>query len=187
MTLRWTNCAREDRNAAALTERKDATSPVATPKRNTRTALRWIWGLSLIIAVPSFAAEGNSPSAAMNSIRVTIGKKVFTARLHENATASAFRAMLPLTLRMRDLNDNEKVVDLPETLPGKVSNPGTIQTGDLMIWSGRSLVLFYKTFPTQYSYATVGRIQDPTGLAEAVGVGTATVTFDQPQDTIQPR
>jgi hypothetical protein len=152
-----------------------------------RTGLRWICGLSLIIAVPPSRAEDNNPAATMNSIRVTIGDKVFTARLHENATASAFRVMLPLTLEMRDLNDNEKVVDLPEKLPGQVSRPGTIQAGDLMIWTGRSLVLFYKTFPTQYSYATVGRIEDPTGLAEAVGSGTVTVTFDQTQDAAQPK
>jgi hypothetical protein len=116
----------------------------------------------------------------MIAISVRIGEKSFTAHLYDNETTGAFQAMLPLTLKMNDLNANEKVIDLPEKLPGKVSNPGTIRTGDLMIWSGRSLVLFYKTFPTHYSYAKLGRIDDPTGLAEAVGSGTATVTFEKP-------
>jgi hypothetical protein len=33
---------------------------------------------------------------------------------------------------MRDLNDNEKVIELSKKLPGEVSNPGTIREGDLM-------------------------------------------------------
>ena len=152
-----------------------------------RTALRWICGLSLIIALPSSAAEHNNPAEAMNSIRVTIGQKVFTARLHKNATASVFRAMLPQTLQMKDLNDNEKVVELAKKLPGEASHPGTIREGDLMIWSSQSLVLFYKTFPTSYRYFRLGHIEDTTGLAEAVGAGTVTVTFDEPQDTLQPK
>jgi hypothetical protein len=146
-----------------------------------RTALLWLCGLSMIVVAPSPAADGsNSKAPSMTSIRVRIGEKVFTARLHESATATAFKAMLPLTLKMRDLNDNEKVIELPEKISGEVSNPGTIRTGDLMIWSSRSLVLFYKTFSTPYSYAILGRIQDTTGLAEAVGTGTVTVTFEKP-------
>ena len=80
---------------------------------------------------------------------------------------------------MKDLNDNEKVVELAKKLPGEVSNPGTIREGDLMIWSSRNLVLFYKSFSTPYSYSRLGRIEDTTGLAEAVGAGSVTVTFEK--------
>lgn len=119
-------------------------------------------------------------ASAMTSIRVQIGEKVFTARLENNETARAFTAMLPLKLDMRDLNDNEKVSELSKKLPGEVSNVGTIREGDLMIWSSRSLVLFYKTFPTPYSYIRLGRIEDTAGLVEAVGEGSVTVTFAKP-------
>jgi len=64
---------------------------------------------------------------------------------------------------MADVNDNEKVVSLSTKLPTDDSNPGRIQAGDLMIWTSRSLVLFYKTFPTSYSYTKLGRINDAFG------------------------
>jgi len=146
-----------------------------------KTAFLWLCGLSMAAAATSQAANDTQNKApAMTSIRVQIGGKVFTARLEDNETARAFAAMLPLTLDMRDLNDNEKVIELSKKLPGEVSNPGTILVGDLMIWNSRSLVLFYKTFPTSYSYSRLGRIEDTAGLIEAVGAGTVTVTFTKP-------
>jgi hypothetical protein len=144
------------------------------------TTLLWICSLSIVSAMQLRAANNSDDKpSAMTSIKVRLGEKTFTARLEDNATARAFTALLPLTVKMSDLNDNEKVIQLPEKLPGEVSNPGTIRTGDLMIWSSRSLVLFYKTFSTSYSYARLGRIEDPTGLAEAVGAGSVTVVFEK--------
>jgi hypothetical protein len=134
--------------------------------------------LGIIGAVSSHAArEAEKKAPAMTSIRVQIGEKSFTARMEDNETARAFSVMLPLKLEMRDLNDNEKVIELPKRLPGEVTSPGTIREGDLMIWSSRSLVLFYKTFSSSYSYFRLGRIEDTAGLVQAVGDGTVTVTF----------
>ena len=141
------------------------------------TALLWLCSLGMTAAAsPEAANPTHNRAPAMTSIRVQIGEKVFTARLEDNETARAFAAMLPLKLDMRDLNDNEKVIELSKKLPGDGSNPGTIREGDLMIWSSRSLVLFYKTFPTSYRYSRLGRIEDTAGLVEAVGAGTVTVT-----------
>lgn len=112
--------------------------------------------------------------------KITIGKRVFTATLQDNAAAVAFKAMLPLSLNMHDVNRNEKAFDLPSDLPTADANPRTIRTGDLMIWSSRTVVVFYKSFATPYSYTRLGKIEDPDGLAEALGTGDVTVKFELP-------
>lgn len=113
-----------------------------------------------------------------NQMKVTIGAKTFLVTLEDNETAKAFKAMLPLTVKMADLHGNEKFHRFPKNLPTKDANPGTIRTGDLMIWSSNTLVLFYEDFRTSYSYTRLGRVSNPSQLAETVGSGDVTMTFE---------
>ena len=111
-------------------------------------------------------------------LKIKIGSNTFTATFSNNATATAFKAMLPMTINMSELNGNEKYFNLPDNLPTNASNPGTIQTGDLMMYGSNTLVLFYKTFSTSYSYTRLGRIDNPSGLAAILSSGSITVTFE---------
>ncbi len=112
-------------------------------------------------------------------MRMTIGERRFAITLADNATARAFTARLPLTLDMADLNGNEKHADLPQALPTDASRPGTIHSGDLMLYESNTIVLFYETFRSSYAYARLGRIDDASGMAEVLGRGTIRITFSK--------
>ena len=84
-----------------------------------------------------------------------------------------------MTLHMEELNGNEKYHYLMSDLPTASYNPGTITVGDLRLFGGSCVVLFYETFPTSYSYTDIGKVIDPTSLADAVGAGDVDVTFEE--------
>jgi len=121
--------------------------------------------------------NSNIPMANIK-INIKVNSKTFTATLLDNKSAKAFKEMLPLTMEMTELNGNEKYVDLPNSLPTNSYNPQTIKNGDLMIYGSKTLVLFYKTFSTPYSYTKLGSLDDVTGLTTALGSGNVTVTFE---------
>jgi hypothetical protein len=112
-----------------------------------------------------------------NTLTIRIGDETFVATLVDNPTASAFKALLPLAVRMSELNGNEKLFRLPASLPAQPSRPSSIQSGDVMLYGSDTLVFFYKSFATTYSYTRIGRIDDPAGLERALGRGSVTVTF----------
>ncbi len=117
-------------------------------------------------------------SISGNKLRISVGEETFTATLLNNPTATAFKALLPLTINMNELNRNEKYANLPKSLPINASVPPSIQSGDLMMYGSRTLVLFYTGFSTSYSYTKIGKIDDVTGLAAALGNGDVKVTYE---------
>lgn len=133
--------------------------------------------INYMVSFMNAHANSTDNSTSSNKITVTVGGKTFTATLADNETAEAFKALLPLTLDMTELNGNEKYNYLTNSLPTNASNPGTIHAGDIMLYGSSCVVLFYDTFNTSYSYTRIGQIDDPTGLADAVGSGNVTVTF----------
>lgn len=126
---------------------------------------------------PVYAQETNMKIKITTEAKGTL-TKAFTATLLDSPTANAFKSMLPLTLDMADLHGNEKKYDLPNRVPTKDTNPKRIEAGDLMIWNSRTVVLFYESFPTSYSYTKLGQINDASDLAKAVGSGNVKVTFE---------
>ena len=58
-----------------------------------------------------------------DKMRIKIGINTFAATLYDNATAAAFKSLLPMTVNMVELNGNEKYFDLPGNLPISASNP----------------------------------------------------------------
>jgi hypothetical protein len=108
---------------------------------------------------------------------MTVGERRFAITLADTEAARAFSAQLPLTLDMAELNGNEKHAELPRALPTDASRPGTIRNGDLLLYGASTLVVFYETFRSSYSYTRIGRLDDPEGLSQALGRGDARITF----------
>ena len=116
-------------------------------------------------------------TSAVGDITLTIGDQSFTATMEQNSTSEAFRALLPLTLEMQELNGNEKYHYLSQTLPANRTKVGTIHAGDIMLYGDNCVVVFYETFTTSYQYTPIGHITNPEGLKEALGSGKVTINF----------
>ena len=124
---------------------------------------------------PAQAAQGHE---SMRQIVITVGNSTFAATLQDKPPARAFAALLPLSIGMTELNGNEKFFTLPSALPTQEAVPRAIQAGDLMLYGSSTLVLFYESFSTTYSYTPLGRVDNPAGLKAALGTGNVTVAFD---------
>lgn len=111
-------------------------------------------------------------------VTATVNGETFTITLNQSQAAQEFLNLLPLTLDMRDVNGNEKYAVLNQTFTNDDEKAGTIHAGDLKLWSGDGLVLFYDDFPSSYQYTDLGTMSDSQGLAEAFGAGDVTITFE---------
>lgn len=125
------------------------------------------------------SATPSTGNPSGDHIKITVGSHEFRATLESNKTATAFLAKLPITVRMNDLHSNEKYCSLAQSLPTHSSNPGKIFSGDIMLFGSSTLVLFYESFSTSYSYSRIGKVKDPSGLKKALGSGSATVKFEK--------
>lgn len=126
----------------------------------------------------SVVADSADQEEGSMQISVTVNDVPFTATIEDTAAGQALLARLPLTLSMEELHGNEKYCYTGEDFGGEQYVPDTIEAGDLMVFGSDCLVLFYETFSNGgWGYARVGKIDDPSGLAEACGAGTATVVF----------
>ena len=110
-------------------------------------------------------------------VKITAGGKTFTADIEDSPTGKAFMEKLPLTLDMSELNGNEKYC-YGVSLPRDDKRYDSIVAGDLMLYSGDCVVLFYGS-AGGYSYTRIGKIADTAGLSDALGKGSVTVKFDK--------
>ena len=136
-------------------------------------------GASAAPATSSTAATAANIQPEESRMWMTVGERRFAITLADTEAARAFVAMLPLTIDMPDLNSNEKHAKLPKALPTNTIRPGTIRNGDLMLYGSQTLVLFYLTFDSIYSYTRLGRVNDPSGLAEVLGRGDVRIVFSK--------
>ncbi|MDE5777576.1 MAG: Ig-like domain-containing protein [Lachnospiraceae bacterium] len=119
----------------------------------------------------------SDPSEVLDMYEITIkvNEKVFPAKLYQTEAAEAFMQKLPLSITMNELNGNEKYYYFSENLPTESQKVSQIHAGDLKLYGSSCLVLFYDSFSTAYSYTSLGYVENPEGLAEALGTGSVNV------------
>lgn len=119
--------------------------------------------------------QGQQEVESMPQAILSVGGQEFTIVLEDNEAARALVERFPLSLEMADLHGNEKYTYLEQPLPTASYQPGQIKAGDFMLFGDDCLVVFYESFSSGYSYTRLGAIEDPAGLARALGEGPVSV------------
>jgi len=109
------------------------------------------------------------------TMNVIIDNKKYIAEVENNETAQMFIKKLPQSFIMTELNGNEKYFYMEDSLPIDSSNPKQIVAGDIMLYGKDCLVIFYKSFVTNYSYTKIGHIDNLPDL----GNKNISVTFEK--------
>ena len=93
-------------------------------------------------------------------ISVIIDGKTYKLNLESNTTVDEFIKLLPKEYTMNELNGNEKYVYINESLSTVKYMPKRIEKGDVMLYGNNCIVIFYKSFDTNYTYTKIGHIDD---------------------------
>jgi len=127
---------------------------------------------------PVNEADIPSPTEmAANKISVAFNGHTYTASLADNSSAKAFAELLkngPLTISAHDYGNFEKVGPLGTSLPQN-NTQITTSPGDIILYQGDQITVYYAQ--NTWSFTRLGRIDDPTGLREALGSGDVDITF----------
>ncbi len=121
--------------------------------------------------------QNNTEENKVANMNVQVGDVVFSATLEENEAVSALVEMMrenPVVIQMSDYSGFEKVGSLGTSLPASNSQT-TTQTGDIVLYNGNQIVIFYGS--NSWSYTRLGHIDDLTGWEDALGSGDVTVIF----------
>jgi hypothetical protein len=110
-------------------------------------------------------------------ITITVQSKVFELQMENNSTAKELQERLPISVKMKELNNNEKYFFLEKPLVAYPKQVNQINEGDVMLYGDNCLVIFYKSFRTSYSYTKIGHITLNKGLAQSLGQGDIWVQF----------
>ena len=87
---------------------------------------------------------------------------------------------VPIYSQKEDTNANPPVISYyegDETLPTKEYKPEHIEAGDVMLYGDNTIVIFYKSFDTEFSYTRLGKIKGGENLETMMQGEKVTVEF----------
>ena len=115
----------------------------------------------------------NNMSRDVNVV-ININNKSYKVNLEENNTVDEFIKMLPKEFNMKELNGNEKYVNIDKNLPTETYYPKHIEAGDIMLFGDNCVVVFYKSFDTTFGYTKIGHVDN----IEDLGKEDIVIKFD---------
>ena len=121
------------------------------------------------------AAEGQI------NMRMKIGDTVVAVEWEKNESVEALKELCrntPLTIQMSMYGGFEQVGPLGTSLP-KNDVQITTSSGDIVLYSGNQMVVFYGS--NSWAYTRLGRITDKSAreMAELLGNGNVTITIGE--------
>ena len=125
--------------------------------------------------------NGNNDTSMPSEIKITVSGKSLPVKIEDNAATKALVAALresSITYEAEDYGGFEKVGALGRSLP--TSNAQiTTQPGDVILYSGNQIVLFYGS--NSWSYTRIGKMEygtlDELKTFLKVGQGKISVTL----------
>ena len=137
----------------------------------------------LVLAAVAFGQGSN-----MN-ITVTIGGTSYAAHFEDNAVAREVAFRFPLSLTMSEWSGNsEYYVRLSKKIDSDVvCSPAKFDTGDIALYNGVSLVIFYGATANTSGYVKVGHIKNADGIKPMLDKAGGKVSFSFAQGVISKK
>lgn len=143
--------------------------------------MRKIMMFSIIIICLLVSCRGGNTETINSNATQTIDENkneiVFEIILEDNETATAFSKLMPISMQMTELNGNEMFYMLSNSLPINPQQVRNIQKGDVMLYGSNTIVLFYKSFSTSYSYTKIGRVSNLDDIELVIGQTSVLISF----------
>ena len=134
--------------------------------------------LMLCLAGLSAIAENTTTEEGDNDMQMMIGETPVTVAWEDNASVEALRALAAegMTIEMSMYGGFEQVGSIGQSLP-RDDQQTTTTSGDIVLYSGNQLVVFYGS--NSWAYTRLGHITDqtPAQMKELLGNGDVTITL----------
>ena len=134
--------------------------------------------LTLCLTGLSAPAEDATVEEGGSAMQMRIGKTPVTVAWEDNASVEALKALAAeeLTIEMSMYGGFEQVGAIGKSLPRSDAQT-TTTSGDIVLYSGNQLVVFYGS--NSWAYTRLGHITDqtPEQMKELLGNGDVTITL----------
>ena len=134
--------------------------------------------LMLCLAGLSASAENTTVQEGDNDMQMMIGETPVTVAWEDNASVEALKALAAegLAIEMSMYGGFEQVGSIGQSLP-RDDRQTTTTSGDIVLYSGNQLVVFYGS--NSWAYTRLGHITDqtPAQMKALLGNGDVTITL----------